>query len=202
MSQRNTISASKGKLFHLALKTVIRMSILRHGWTTLVGGIVPRQWEKCGQCRCCGACCDFPTIAVPRIYFRSPLLIKAVIAWHESWYGFAIDHVNPDSGLIVFTCRHLTSERRCDNYDDRPRMCRTYPEIRTWYVKPDFFPTCGFIPVRTAEVEIKREVDAFLERNAALLSPDRLSGSSEGSMTAAISKVHKKTPPPEGSGVG
>ncbi|MBN2382349.1 hypothetical protein JXQ70_05645 [bacterium] len=150
-----------GFLFRLAQKCVILLAYLSSRRTRLIRNLFPSQWTKAGTCFQCGACCDFPTIVRPDFFFRHPHLFNFIVKWHEFWYGFRFYQCRPEHNQIVFTCTHLTPERTCDDYAYRPQMCRDYPEITTWFVKPDFFPTCGFRPVRKTDYEIEKAVAQF-----------------------------------------
>lgn len=156
--------------FYFFQGIVRRLSFLRHRWDRLVRNLFPSQWRKTGSCIRCGACCDTPTVDLPRFYFRFPHLIELLIRWHEFWYGFSRHETRIETSQLVFTCDHLQPDRSCDDYRHRPQMCRDYPEIRTWFTKPDFFPSCGFRAVRAGDLELERHLAAFKERNRAILN--------------------------------
>lgn len=150
---------SKRSLVFYFFQTIIRwFGFFNSRWSRMVKGLFPRQWVKEGECIQCGACCENPTLSRPTYYFKVPLLIKSSIYWHEFWYNFRFCELRPKFNQIVFTCPHLKADKQCDDYKHRPQMCRDYPEITSWFVKPDFFPSCGYKPVRILD----REVDQFI----------------------------------------
>lgn len=96
-----------------------------------------------------------------------------MIRWHEYWYGFRYLTVREEHLEVIFLCTHLTDGKKCDDYSHRPPMCRDYPEIRTWFCKPDLFETCGYKAFRKSERDMQIHIDEFMKKNEALLDEAR-----------------------------
>ena len=80
--------------------------------------------------QCIGRCCQAFSISLQSE--RDPLVL-----YTEDPDGFVDGRALADmlirlpgptpDGRLRFTCRHLTDELRCGIYEERPDMCRTYP---------------------------------------------------------------------------
>jgi len=96
-----------------------------------------------GACSGCGACCDHPTVLLPRVLFYLRLYRGLLVAWHRHVNGMVLERADRRARALVFRCTHLDPDtQRCDSYDSRPTMCRDYPRPLIYQAAPELFPAC------------------------------------------------------------
>lgn len=119
-----------------------------YGVHRLVGSLVPRRWERAGECRRCGQCCQTPSLSLSPLLARVRPLLALFLAWQRFVNGFEFLGLSEDRRVAIFRCRHYDPvQRLCRDYANRPVNCRTYPRIETWFGQPRFLDECGFYAV-------------------------------------------------------
>ncbi len=127
-----------------AIKAVVRTI-----WTLEAGLRRPLQprsrWVLHGACNGCGACCERPTIAVSKLFWRWPTPRRAFLAWQRHINGFAlVNKLRGPTRAFVFRCTHFDENtRQCDSYASRPWMCRAYPRGLLRQPWPELFDDCS-----------------------------------------------------------
>ena len=83
----------------------------------------------------------FKEVVVPETYHSRGLRFKKeeMLGKYGSYEEFAknTDEVFPES-RVAYTCKHLTNCGKCSIYNDRPEMCKKFPNMHTC-------PHCGNI---------------------------------------------------------
>ncbi len=114
-----------------------------------------------GPCSSCGACCEHPTVQLPRLLFHLRSYRWALESWHRVVNGFELERADRRSHALVFRCTHFDPEtRRCDSYASRPLMCRDYPRPLLFHARPDLFPACTHRTVYRHAAGLERALEA------------------------------------------
>jgi uncharacterized protein len=101
-----------------------------------------------GECRRCAACCEAPTIAASRIAWSMPIVRWFFLLWQRRVNGFELVERDARARAFVFRCTHFEPvSRTCDSYESRPGMCRDYPRVQLWQVRPEFLRGCGYTAI-------------------------------------------------------
>jgi Fe-S-cluster containining protein/DNA-binding CsgD family transcriptional regulator len=115
---------------------------------------------------CAGSCCKavtlFALMPEGRVSISPEMLREYWLAWRSGQSRFTLRDIdilypmlrhlgeldrNPmlpasepsDRKAHYYACKHLTADNLCSIYEDRPAMCRTFPEVHA----PCEFPGCG-----------------------------------------------------------
>ncbi len=96
-----------------------------------------------GSCSGCGACCEHPTVELPRVLFTFRIYRGLLVRWHRWVNGLELERLDRRARALVFRCTHFDPETRgCDSYDSRPTMCRDYPRALLYQAAPELFEAC------------------------------------------------------------
>jgi len=127
------------------------------------------RYQLGGRCVSCGACCERPTVELPRPLFHLRSYRWLLVRWHRWINGFALEQAHRRSHTLVFRCTHFDpATRGCDSYGSRPLMCRDYPRALLYHHPPVFFESCAQRVVYRFAAELDR---ALLEQD---LPPETL----------------------------
>jgi Fe-S-cluster containining protein len=114
-----------------------------------------------GDCSACGACCEHPTVQLPRPLFLLRSYRSLLIAWHRRVNGFVLERADRRLSALVFRCTHFDpATRRCDSYGSRPLMCRDYPRALLFHAVPRLFEDCTHRAVYRHGPELERALEA------------------------------------------
>jgi Fe-S-cluster containining protein len=79
-------------------------------------------------CLTCGLCCTYIAVAID-----APDSVKSAteILWHLYHDHVSVYRDSDDEWMVQFEtrCRHLADDNKCQIYDTRPPICRTYSEV-------------------------------------------------------------------------
>lgn len=119
------------------------LTALKHYFAPPQAGVVTyKYYVRTGACHNCGQCCS----AIHLVHNDHAIADEAEFARlqekHEDYRHFIPDGKS-DVGL-VFRCKHLTPDKRCGIYDDRPLFCRKYPSETTLLFGSNLAQECGF----------------------------------------------------------
>ncbi len=102
-----------------------------------------QQYRLEGYCSRCGACCEHPTIVLPRYLYLLRSYRWLVLLWHRWVNGLELEAMDRRHCAMVFHCTHFDPDSRsCDSYGSRPTMCRDYPRALLYQAAPELFPGC------------------------------------------------------------
>lgn len=117
------------------------------------------QFRVEGSCKQTGNCCKNLIL----VNGRSP--IRTIREFNRikkriSHYSMFIPKAEPGKdGLLRFSCSNLGGDNRCKIYEDRPNMCRRYPDPNVLSRgKGGLLPGCGYhlIPLNNFEDSLKK----------------------------------------------
>ena len=83
-----------------------------------------------GECNQCGECCRNLTLSDGGELIRSEEAFQRLLQKRPEYDIFQISHRDPVEKLIYFSCTKLGEDNRCQAYEQRPRICRIYPNSR------------------------------------------------------------------------
>lgn len=88
--------------------------------------------------RCTGHCCQAFTLSESYDYLKAHagnvtdgIQIATMVIPLGKWSYNPITFREYNEPLELFTCKNLVNHRDCAIYEDRPAMCRTYPDSGT-----------------------------------------------------------------------
>jgi uncharacterized protein len=118
-----------------------------------------------GNCLQCGVCCRDLNLSRKSHWIRSKAEFSRLSAELPEEYE-RFRHIGYTlTGLMKFDCKHLSKEGYCSDYENRPALCRLYPEADLYFMGGDIQPFCGFsfkiVPSfgRMLKKEMKRSAD-------------------------------------------
>ncbi len=175
--QLKTLKYSYRKIFLECVKEAQNIDNLESVW----GGQIKSELEtiRCERenysCAGCGACCRF---AVSE-FSPETLKIKA-----KNGDNFASQFINTfvpyesidqarkiypeyvemleeltDGNFYIYHCPKVTDDNRCPDYENRPQICRDFPEINGFFLPK----TCSFIPWNLKFRSVWLKINAKIE---------------------------------------
>ena len=96
-----------------------------------------------GSCRQCGACCRRLQLEQANRWMRSKREFKKLVKEQPEFARFQISG-RDKQGLLVFNCRSLGSDNRCQDYDNRPQLCRDFPNKGIFFCGGQLPNGCGY----------------------------------------------------------
>lgn len=88
-----------------------------------------------GKCNQCGRCCRTLVVKIAKPDEEMGKIME--------WRGVNVVDIDKDTSAIIvddFKCKFLSRANRCLIYNDRPEMCRKYPNIPNTTI----LKNCGF----------------------------------------------------------
>jgi len=113
---------------------------LKDGWWCLFWRFMYRVG---GECKQCGKCCR-------HVYLRvGGRVMKTFddcldMAKEQTALNSFTSKGQGDGGALFFGCRYVTKDNTCGKYDDRPAMCRAYPDVNMLRYEAVPKDDCGF----------------------------------------------------------
>ena len=105
--------------------------------------ILRKKYYRTGKCNCCGSCCK-------KIYVQSA---KGVIKEEKEFERLKLLHrfytylkvIGKDETGLIFECCQLDEETKmCKIHDERPGICRRYPQEEMFVMGGDICDDCGY----------------------------------------------------------
>lgn len=96
-----------------------------------------------GHCRQCGACCRRLQLQPGKKWLRSKSDFKALVKKHPEFARFKISGRDPQR-LLVFNCTQLGADNRCQDYENRPQLCRDFPNKAIFFCGGHLPENCGY----------------------------------------------------------
>lgn len=114
-----------------------------------------------GQCRQCGACCRRLQLQPGKKWLSSKRDFKSLVKRHPEFDRFEISGRDPQR-LLIFNCTKLGSDNRCQDYENRPQLCRDFPNKAIFFCGGALPEGCGYtlsegIPFSTLLDEKKQQ---------------------------------------------
>lgn len=124
-------------------RLILSLVILDNFLTNLTKKIFKTRWILTGKCRQCGDCCRRIVLTMTPAQVKSELFTDLSVRWISWLFGFELIEIDQEDHSLIFSCRHLTVDNKCDNYFWRPNVCRNYPLV-DYFEEPKLLPGCGF----------------------------------------------------------
>ncbi len=115
------------------------LGLLRRLWLLATG----RQSIVAGECLQCGNCCREINLSRKNHWIRSEADFRRLAAEHPEYGRFK--HIGYTvTGLMKFQCEFITAEGFCGDYENRPDICRDYPERDLYFMGGELTDLCGY----------------------------------------------------------
>lgn len=112
-------------------------------WRRLKLRVTGKELILTGHCRQCGSCCRRLQLQHGKQWLRSRRKFNALIKNDPEFARFEV--IGRDrQGLLVFNCNMLGADNRCQDYDNRPRLCRDFPDKEIFFCGATLPDGCGF----------------------------------------------------------
>ena len=126
---------------------IVRMVLKVTGRTVVVGG----------SCHGCGRCCRKINLEGRKGWLRSESDFSQVVQRFPDYNRFVVVEKD-EQGFLLFSCSVLTETGLCGEYEQRPRICRKFPD-------PSLYFSGGRLPVGCGyHFNISRNFQPFLKR--------------------------------------
>ena len=127
---------------HIFLCFFLPFIYLELACETLARFFITPPYKQKGQCKRRGNCCYY--ILLPDI---KGIVGKIIYFWNTEIFGFYPRFDQPmnheGKSLHVMGCRYLGKDGSCQKYFFRPKVCRSWPVIRS-FGQPRVLKGCGY----------------------------------------------------------
>ncbi|TIH20136.1 YkgJ family cysteine cluster protein [Marinifilum sp. JC120] len=96
-----------------------------------------------GNCKMCGSCCRSICLNVGNKWLKTKKHLANAIDEDEALSRFEICG-KTEEGYLKFSCTCLNENGTCDDYENRPRLCRTFPNPSIFMQFGELPAGCGF----------------------------------------------------------
>lgn len=96
-----------------------------------------------GSCHSCGSCCRRLSLEGRDGWLYSRSAFYETVVHYREYNRFKIIGRDSD-GVLLFTCRLLTVDGSCSDYEKRPPLCRNFPESSLLFCGGVLPPGCGY----------------------------------------------------------
>jgi hypothetical protein len=105
--------------------------------------ITGREMIKTGKCICCGSCCRNINLKIDGKWLNSENEFEAITRILPEYKRFLITGVD-EQGYLKFRCSYQREDMGCRDYQNRPDICRAFPEKSLIFCGGKVPDTCGF----------------------------------------------------------
>ena len=102
-----------------------------------------REMIKTGKCNCCGACCRNINLKIEGDWLKSERAFRKIAESMPEYKRFMITGVD-EHGYLTFRCSCQQEDLMCGDYENRPDICRAFPEKSLVLCGGSVPETCGF----------------------------------------------------------
>ncbi len=130
-----------------------------------------------GKCNQCGACCKMITLVIDSHPISSEEEFEHLKIIYPKYERFQI--VNYDENAhLRFSCKYLGKNNKCQDYKNRPQICRDYPNQDLMMRGGKLVSTCGykFIPTR----EFQAVLEDIIEKSESKIKPEIKNENNQG----------------------
>ncbi len=96
-----------------------------------------------GQCKMCGNCCRAINLEGPEGWLKSRKHFKNLLKKNGEFKRFSVLRKD-SSGYLVFRCNKLTADGLCCDYENRPDVCRNFPNRNLLFCGGQLPAECGY----------------------------------------------------------
>ncbi|MBD3671069.1 MAG: YkgJ family cysteine cluster protein [Gammaproteobacteria bacterium] len=109
-----------------------------------------------GTCNQCGVCCRNLTLYDGKSLIRDHADFEALCRKRPDYQRFRLSRIDEVEQIAYFHCTQLGEDNRCRDYENRPRICRIYPN-------PQMFRHGARLPAECSyEIAPESSFDAIL----------------------------------------
>ncbi|MCP5464829.1 MAG: YkgJ family cysteine cluster protein [Deltaproteobacteria bacterium] len=121
---------------------------------------VTPQYKRLGQCQGTGNCCEGIGIKLPKPVIKNTVTKEIA----KKWYGFRFnfEFIKDEEEHLIYNCRYLKENRRCQIYRFRPKLCRDHPK-QLAFGKSHLAKGCGYHYESTRKNRIRSLVNEAKE---------------------------------------
>ena len=105
--------------------------------------LFPHKHKITGKCKQCGQCCRGILLKMTPRQIKNEFFRDLCIRWLSWLYDFILLEIDAENQYLIFTCKHLGQDGKCQNYFWRYNICRNYP-LLDYFEEPRFLPGCGY----------------------------------------------------------
>jgi len=112
-------------------------------WRHLRLRLTKKELILTGQCRQCGACCRRLQLKSGKKWLRSKRDFNSLVKRQPEFACFEIRGRDPQR-LLIFNCTNLGTDNRCQDYNNRPQLCRDFPSKAIFFCGGQLPEGCGY----------------------------------------------------------
>lgn len=109
----------------------------------LLHTLTGREVAVGGRCLMCGRCCKHLNLSYGDHWVRKEKDFLAMLKDYPEYDRFELIG-ETDSGLLIFQCNVLGEDGRCGDHENRPDICREYPDPDLYYTGGELLEHCGY----------------------------------------------------------
>ncbi|NDV26414.1 YkgJ family cysteine cluster protein [Desulfovibrio sp. JC010] len=109
-----------------------------------------------GSCNLCGSCCRSVCLSVGGRWLKSKRKFYKEIKKDTSLACFEISG-KTEEGYLKFTCTRLNDNGTCSDYENRPKLCRSFPSPSIFMEFGQLPKGCGFR--MSTEIDFEKVLD-------------------------------------------
>lgn len=102
-----------------------------------------KEMIKTGKCICCGACCRNINLKIAGNWLKNQHEFNKLSTRFPEYTRFVIIGED-EQGYLKFRCSCQRQDMSCGDYQDRPDICRAFPEKSLIFCGGKVPDTCGF----------------------------------------------------------
>ncbi|NCU32144.1 MAG: YkgJ family cysteine cluster protein [Candidatus Moranbacteria bacterium] len=96
-----------------------------------------------GKCRLCGKCCRQLCLDLKGKWITRPEDFRILVRHNPQYERFVI-HGKATGGIILFKCTMLDDNNLCLDHENRPNICREYPNPLLYEMGGKLERGCGY----------------------------------------------------------
>jgi Fe-S-cluster containining protein len=115
-----------------------------------------------GSCNLCGSCCQSICLQVEGKWLKKEKHFRKAVAEDKSLARFDICG-KTKQGYLKFSCNCLNKNGTCDDYQNRPLLCRSFPAPSIFLQFGELPPGCGFR--MSTEIDFEQILKKAIEKD-------------------------------------
>jgi len=116
-----------------------RNKLKKFYWSKILG----KKYYRTGKCNCCGSCCRKIYVQSAKGVIKDKNELEKLKLLHR-FYTY-LNVIGEDEIGLIFECTQLDTETNlCKIHDDRPDICRRYPQEEMFMMGGATCDDCGF----------------------------------------------------------
>lgn len=96
-----------------------------------------------GSCKMCGKCCNNISLYIDSKWLKSKRQFSNATQKYDYLCRFEICG-KTETGQLKFSCKCLSKDGTCDDYENRPNLCKTFPSPSIFVQYGELPSGCGF----------------------------------------------------------